>query len=489
MNHPEKKQEKSLHRVLKPRHLTMIALGGAIGTGLFIAVGGALSEAGPGSCIVAYLTIGIMVFFVMQGLGEMSTYMPVSGSFATYADRFVDPALGFALGWNYWFAWAVIVACELAASAMVMQYWFPQSSGIMWSAFFLAFLFILNALSARGYGEAEYFFAGIKVVTVVVFIIVGLLMIFGVIGGEPIGLRNLTVGDAPFVGGLLGIFNVALLAGFSFEGTELLGVAAGETDNPEVSVPKAAKTIFFRIMLFNVGSVVVTSLLIAYNDPNLLGASVSNIAVSPYVLAFSKVGIPAAAFIMNVVILTSILSVANSGLYASTRILYSMAAQKQAPAIFKKLNKRGVPMQALVLTSLIGFASFLTSIYGSGTVYLWLLNTSSLAGFIAWVGIALSHYRFRRAYLLQGYDLEDLQFKAKFFPFGPLFAIILCSLVIIGQNYSIFFDSAGIQWANVIVSYIGIPFFIVLFLGYKVIHRTKLIPLKACNLNRDHVNR
>jgi lysine-specific permease len=186
----------------------MIALGGSIGTGLFLASGGAIHSAGPGGAILAYLIIGMMVYFLMQSLGEMASYIPVSGSFNTYASRFVDPAFGFALGWNYWYNWAITIAAELSASTILMKYWFPNSSSVGWSALFLLIMYGLNYLSVRGYGESEYWFSMIKVTTVIVFIIVGLMLVFGAFTGTPTGLTNLTIGEAPFRGGLLAVFGV-----------------------------------------------------------------------------------------------------------------------------------------------------------------------------------------------------------------------------------------------------------------------------------------
>ncbi|MEG0662724.1 MAG: amino acid permease, partial [Anaerovoracaceae bacterium] len=179
-----KEGAEDLQRTLKSRHTSMIAIGGAIGTGLFVAMGDSLSQAGPGGALVAYGAIGVMVYFLMTSLGEMATYMPVSGSFETYATKFVDPALGFALGWNYWYNWAITIAAELVAGAIVVKFWLPDTNSVMWSGLFLAILVLLNIFSARMYGESEFWFAGIKVLTIIVFLIVGVLMILGVMGGK-----------------------------------------------------------------------------------------------------------------------------------------------------------------------------------------------------------------------------------------------------------------------------------------------------------------
>ncbi|MEK4883820.1 amino acid permease [Bacillus sp. FSL W8-1127] len=463
-----------LKRGLRSRHLTMISLGGTIGTGLFLASGGAIHTAGPGGALLSYLIIGIMVYFLMTSLAEMAAYMPITGSFSTYATKFVDPALGFALGWNYWYNWAITIAAELSAVTMIMKFWFPHSPSLLWSGLFLLIMFILNYLAVRGFGEAEYWFSLIKVVTVIVFIVMGTLMIFGIIGGEAVGFKNFTIGDAPFHGGFMAMLGIFMAAGFSFQGTELLGITAGETDDPEKNIPKAVRQVFWRILLFYVLAILVISLLIPYTNPNLANDDVS---VSPFTLVFQKAGVAFAASVMNAIILTAVLSAGNSGMYASTRMLWNLAMEGKAPKFLAKLDKRGVPVNSLIVTALVGCLAFLASLFGDGVVYTWLLNASGMTGFIAWLGIAVSHYRFRKAYVAQGYKLEDLPYRAKLFPFGPIFAFVLCTIVILGQNYSAFIGDK-IDWHGILVSYIGIPVFLVFWFGYKIVKKTKVVSLK-----------
>ncbi|MEY9869001.1 lysine-specific permease [Peribacillus sp. B2I2] len=475
-------QEPTVKRNLKARHMTMIAIGGSIGTGLFLASGATIQSAGPGGALAAYACIGIMVYFLMTSLGEMATYMPVSGSFSTYATRFVDPAFGFALGWNYWFNWAVTLAVEIAAAAIIMKFWLPDVPSLIWSALFLGIVFTLNALSIKSFGESEYWFALIKVVAIIFFIIIGLLTILGVFGGKVIGFENFTMDEAPFKGGFLSIISIFLIAGFSFQGTELVGIAAGESEEPEKNVPNAIRQVFWRILLFYIGAILILGLLIPYTSPSLLNGDVENISVSPFTLVFERAGLAFAASVMNAVVLTSLLSAGNSGLYASTRMLWSMAKDNQAPKFLGKVNRRGIPMNALLITAFIGGLAFLTSIFGDH-VFTWLLNASGLTGFIAWIGIAISHYRFRRAYVAQGGDLTELKYKAKWFPFGPIFSFILCMVVIAGQNYEAYL-SGSIDWYGVTVSYIGLPIFLAIWLGYKIYHKTKLISLKDCQFDK-----
>jgi lysine-specific permease len=478
--HPVIAAAPMLRRKLRARHLTMIAIGGSIGTGLFVASGSTVAQAGPGGALTAYVLIGAMVYFLMTSLGELAAYMPVSGTFATYGAMYVDEGFGFALGWNYWYNWAVTIAVELAAAQLVMQYWFPHMPGVLWSALFLGLMFLLNAISVRGFGEAEYWFALIKVVTVIAFIIIGTLMIFGILrsgaSGLPPGLQNLTVGDAPFVGGVPAMIGVAMIAGFSFQGTELIGVAAGESADPAKNIPRAVRQVFWRILLFYVLAILIIGILIPYTDPNLLKTDVDTISVSPFTLVFRRAGLAMAAGVMNAVILTSVLSAGNSGMYASTRMLYNLAVEGRAFRIFARLTPNGVPFLALLATTAVGALCFLSSLFKNSTVYLWLLNLSGMTGFIAWLGIAISHYRFRKGFMTQGLDLARLPYRSPFFPYGPIFAFVLCMIVTLGQNYQAF-ASGKIDWMGVTATYVGIPLFLLIWLGYRLVRKTRFVAL------------
>lgn len=469
----------TLRRELKARHLSMIAIGGSIGTGLFVASGATIAEAGPGGALLSYMLIGLMVYFLMTSLGELAAYMPVSGSFATYGAQYVEEGFGFALGWNYWYNWAVTIAVDLVAAQLVMSYWLPEVPGIIWSALFLLLMFLLNSISVKGFGEAEYWFAAIKVITVLVFIGIGLLMITGILQGAERGvLQNWTAGDAPFPGGFAAMIGVAMIVGFSFQGTELIGVAAGESENPKRNIPRAIRQIFWRILLFYVFAIFIIGSLIPYTDPQLLRNEVSDISVSPFTLVFEKAGLLSAAALMNAVVLTSVLSAGNSGMYASTRMLFNLAREGKAPRIFARLTANGVPRYALIATTVVAALCFISSVYSPTSVYIWLLNTSGMTGFIAWLGIAVSHYRFRRGYVKQGRDLNDLPYQSRFFPFGPMFAFALCLIITLGQNYGAFLQDK-IDWHGVVATYIGIPLFLTIWTGYRLVKKTRFVRYDA----------
>ncbi|XDZ50879.1 amino acid permease [Neisseriaceae bacterium CLB008] len=477
----------NLRRELKARHLTMIAIGGSIGTGLFVASGATISQAGPGGALLSYALIGLMVYFLMTSLGELAAYMPVSGSFSTYGAKYVEPGFGFALGWNYWYNWAVTVAVDLVAAQLVVGYWFdsgPFGSPMwVWSAIFLAIIFLINYVSVKGFGEAEYWFSLIKVVTVIIFIGVGTLMIFGIMDGAPnAGWQNWHIGEAPFAGGLSAMIGVAMVVGFSFQGTELIGIAAGESEDPGKNIPRAVRQVFWRILLFYIFAILVISLIIPYTDPSLLNDN-EDISISPFTMVFKSAGLSliinnieilSAAAIMNAVILTSVLSAGNSGMYASTRMLFALAREGKAPKMFARLSQNGVPRNALFATTFVAGLCFLTSMFGNQQVYLWLLYTSGMTGFIAWLGIAVSHYRFRRGFVAQGRDMNELPYRSSFFPFGPLFAFALCLIIALGQDFQSFLGD-DIDWMKVVTTYIGIPLFFLIWFGYKWTKGTKFV--------------
>ncbi|MFK4784041.1 amino acid permease [Lactococcus petauri] len=469
-------------RGLKHRHLTMIALGGTIGTGLFVASGATISQAGPLGALVAYVAIGLMVFFLMTSLGEMASYLPVSGSFASFADRYVDKAFGFAMGWNYWFNSAITVAVEAATVGVIMQFWLPHVPTWIWSTIVIALILLVNLTSAKAYGEAEFWMATIKVIAVIAFIVIGLATIFGVMSYKPDVARNLSAGgNHGFVGGIGGMIAVFMIAGFSFQGTEIVGIAAGESENPEKNVPSAIKQVFWRIIIFYFLSIFVIGALVYYKDPSLLRAATqSDITVSPFTLVFERAGLAAAASVMNAVILTSVISSANSWLYAASRMLFGMAKEGHAPKIFAKTNtSNGVPIYAILATVAIGLLAFLTSIFGT-EIYFYLVAASGLSGFLAWIGIAICHFRFRRAFIKQGHKLSELGYHAKWFPIGPIIALILSIIIVIGQITTVTMNAQSI-----ITTYLALPLFLILYFSYKIVKKTKLIPLEEVDLSRD----
>ncbi|WP_191273942.1 amino acid permease [Neobacillus kokaensis] len=413
----------TLKRAMKSRHLFMMSLGGIIGTGLFLGSGYAIGEAGPAGAILAYLVGGLLMYLAMVCLGELSVVMPVSGSFQAHATKFIGPATGFVVGWIYWLSWALYVGLEFVAAGLLMKRWFPDVPTWIWCAIFVILLFSINSLTTKAFAETEYWFAGIKVIAVIVFIIIGLGSVFGLISlqNEPTPYLSNFIGDGLFPAGMVGVFISMMTVIYAFQGSEIMGVAAGETEEPEKNIPKAIRTIVFRILIFYVLAIFVLSALVPYKKAGVLE--------SPFVTVFDMVGIPFAADIMNFVILTAILSVGNTGLFACTRIMYSLSETGMAPKVLGKLNKRGVPSNALLVT--LGFAllSLLTSVIAEDTLFVVLLAISGIGGTLTWLAIAAAQIGFRRQFIKNGGRLEDLKYKVPLYPFIPILCIVMCLFI------------------------------------------------------------
>lgn len=453
-----------LSQKLQARHVNMIALGGSIGTGIFLASGYAISVGGPGGALTAYAMMSLIVYFLMTSLGEMTTYKPSAGSLCDYSTLYVGKSFGFAMGYNYWFNWAITVAAEICAAAMVMHYWFPDVASALFVLLFFSIVFILNIFSVNVYGEMEYWLSLIKIVVIILFVLLGL----AALSHKPhFGVNLWTVEDGPFHGGWLGFMTVFLFAGFSFQGSELVGVASGETQDPHLNIPKSIRRVFWRLCLFYILSMLVISLLIPFNDPRLLNQN--SVTTSPYTLVFNDYLSHYAGAFINFVILVALLSAANASLYSSTRILWYLGKNHQAPSVFAKVTSKGVPLYALLLTSLIGATSFLAFYIKNGVLFSYLLQISALMGFIAWLGIALSHYLFRKKYLPKHGGVEQLVYKAKFYPYAQILSMIVIVFIIGAQ----FLTSGQQTLLNELFTYASVILFGVTYSAHKLFHYLK----------------
>ena len=441
-----------LNRSMKSRHLFMLSLGGVIGTGLFLNAGYTINQAGAGGALLGYLFGGLILYMVMVCLGELAVHMPVTGSFQTYATRYISPSAGFSLGWMYFVGSAATAGVEFTAAGILMQHWFPNVPIWIWCLVFMALLFSLNALSTRGFAEAEFWFAGIKVLAVILFLVIGFAAIFGFIPMEDRATPFLT-NLAPtglFPAGIAIVFVTMMNVIFSYQGSELVGIAAGETEEPEKNIPKAIRTIIFRIVVFYIASIIVLSAIFPASELGLLA--------SPFVTLMEIAGVPYAAGIMNFVILTAILSVGNSCLYASTRLLWAMSNEGMAPKMFGRLSKNKVPLNALIFTMSFSLLSLLTSVMEAEAVFVLLMSIAGISVTISWIGIATSQLMFRRHYLKAGGKLEDLKYKVPFYPYIPLFCIVFCLLILV----FLAFDPT-----QRIGLYYGVGFFVACMLFYK----------------------
>ncbi|MDD3890362.1 MAG: amino acid permease [Syntrophomonadaceae bacterium] len=406
-----------LRRNMKPRHLLMISIGGTIGTGLFLGIGHTIHTAGPLGTVLAYMAGGLVMYLVLLCLGELATAMPVAGSFQTYATRFISPAAGFATGWLYWMSWALCIAADFTAAGIIMNNFYPEVPIYIWCGIFAGFLSSLNLLSVRAYGESEFWFASIKVFAIIAFIIAGAGLIFGFTSnGQALGTSNFITTKGLFPNGISAVFLTMVFVVYSFQGTELVGIAAGECENPGENIPKVMKAVVVRIIVFFWLAVIVLAATIPFTEAGVLE--------SPFAHVFGITGIPYAKMIMTVVVLTAALSAGNSGLYASSRLLWSMSQEGNAPAWCGKLNSRGVPYNAILITVIVACASLITKAVAADTVYLFLISSTGLTGCLIWMVIAVCQINFRREYLSRGGAIEQLKFRTPLFPAVPIMAFI-----------------------------------------------------------------
>ncbi|KAI9489402.1 amino acid permease-domain-containing protein [Zychaea mexicana] len=471
-----KASSQQLKRSLKARHLAMISLGGVIGQGLFLSSGANLNQAGPGGALIAYGLIGILVFWVAYSLGEMSTYIPVSGSFTIFCRRFVDHSFGTMIGYNYWACWSVVVASELVAVPIIMSFWTNALPDWAWSGISLVIVLLVNLLGARSYGETEYWFSLIKILAVIIFIIVGCLVSGGLIGDEVYGFKYWSDPGA-FPNGAQGIVDSLILASFSMQGTEIVGITAGEAGNPKKEVPRAIKNVFWRIIIFYIGAIFVMGMVIPYTDTSTLSDFTT---VSPFTIVFSKGNLDSVAHIMNAVILITVLSCANSGLYVASRTLLALAQEDIAWRKLCYISERGVPVYALVCTSLVSLITFATFFIPGRALFTVLTKLPGVAVLVTWTGICIAHFRFRRAFKLQGRDLKDLPMTVPMHPIGDILDVFVCPIIALFTGYKYFIPA---QAVGIIGQYLGLILCLVGFIALKVFTKSKLIPLKEMDLD------
>ncbi|EXJ61658.1 hypothetical protein A1O7_02087 [Cladophialophora yegresii CBS 114405] len=481
----------TLERRLKSRHVQFLALSGAIGTGLFVGSGQALSLAGPLSTFLAYLITGFNLYAVINSLGEMATYLPLPGAVPVYAARFVDPALGFTLGWNYWYQFAIGVPIEISAAAVVIDYWPNAVSSVVWITILLIPMVVVNCLPVRIYGEAEFVFGAIKLTTIVGLI---LLMFIITLGGAPnhdrIGFRYwdnpgpmLEYLETGALGRFLAFWKVFIQATFSYGGSEMVVVAAGECENPRRNIPKAVRRVFWRIAIFYVLALFLVSMCVSAKDPRLLNAissSAPGAAASPFVIAITNGGISVLPSIINAVILSSAWSAGNSFFYASTRILYATALDHRAPA-FLRFEKFGVPYACVGATTLLSLLVYLNVSATSAEVFFWISNLSAVSTLIVWASVCITYIRFYHGLQHNGIPRSTLPYKSPLQPFLAYFAVCFCTIVAIFNGYDCFFPGR-FSAKSFIPPYIDIPIFATLFIGYKVVKRTKFVKLSEMDL-------
>ncbi|MGG1574096.1 amino acid permease [Fictibacillus sp. NRS-1165] len=416
------KNKEGLQQQLKTRHITMISLGGIIGAGLFVGAGSVINATGS-AAVMSYAFAGILVVFLMRMLGEMAARNPDSGSFATYSREAIGPWAGYTIGWLYWFFWVIVIAIEAVAGGAIVHGWIPSIPIWTWSLVLTVLLTMTNIFSVKSFGEFEYWFALIKIVAISLFMGIGLAIIFHLFPGiKSPGTENLfgRGGFAP--NGLSSIFLGVATVIFAYFGAEIAAIAAGESKNPKKTIQIAIKSVVWRILIFYIGSVAILVTLLPWNSTTALE--------SPYVTMLKMVNIPGAGLIMNIVVLTSVLSCLNSALYTNSRMIYSLAQRGDAPKGFLKLSKQGVPVRAVWAGTIVAFIAAIFNFVSPDKLFQFLVNASGAIALIVYLAIAISHIVIRRRAEANG---EDLELKMWLFPGLSYFVILSITVILVSM--------------------------------------------------------
>ncbi|MCG3230744.1 amino acid permease [Bacillus subtilis] len=417
---------KELKRGLGARHIQMIALGGTIGVGLFMGSASTISWTGP-SVLLAYAICGIFIFFIMRAMGEMLYVEPSTGSFATFGHQYIHPMAGYITAWSNWFQWIIVGMSEIIAVGSYMKYWFPDLPAWIPGIVAMVILGAANLISVKSFGEFEFWFAMIKIVTIILMIIAGIGIIFFGFGngGDAIGLSNLWSHGDFFAGGFSGFFFALSLVIAAYQGVELIGITAGEAKDPQNTLRNAIQSIILRILIFYIGAIFVIVTVYPWDELNSLG--------SPFVSTFSKIGITAAAGIINFVVITAAMSGCNSGIFSAGRMLYTLGVNGQAPKFFKKISRNGVPLYGTIAV-LIGLAVGVVLNYiAPPKIFVYVYSASVLPGMIPWFIILISHIGFRKA---KGAALDKHPFKMPFAPFTNYLTIAFLLMVLVGMWFN-----------------------------------------------------
>ncbi|KDB08230.1 amino acid permease-associated region [Burkholderia sp. lig30] len=422
-----KKQDDQLHRGLEERHINLMALGATIGVGLFLGSATAIRAAGP-AILLTYLLGGIVIFLIMRALGEMAIHNPVAGAFSRYARDYIGPLAGYLTGWTYWFVWIVTCMAEITAVGVYMHMWFPGVANWVWALVALLMMGSVNFIAVKLYGEFEFWFALIKIVTIVLMIIGGALMITLGIGngGVATGISNLWSHGGFMPNGISGVIGALPIVMFAYLGVEMLGLTAGEARNPEKSLTKAVNSVFWRVLIFYIGALFVIMSIYPWDQIGTQG--------SPFVMTFSRLGIPAAAGIINFVVLTAALSSCNSGLFSTARMLYNLAQQGQAPRMLGRVNDKGVPVYGVIVSVALLLVGVLLNYLAPQHVFVWLTSVSTFGAIWTWGVILIAQMRFRRT--LSADQVARLPIRLPFYPFGSYIAIAFLTLVVVLMAFS-----------------------------------------------------
>ncbi|KXJ96214.1 amino acid permease/ SLC12A domain-containing protein [Microdochium bolleyi] len=480
-----------IKRDLGSRHINMIAIAGMIGTGLFLGSGKVLSIAGPAGALLAYTFMGFITLGVSYTTGEITTFMPRTGGFIRHATAFVEPALGAAVGWNFWYTMAIVVPTDMSAAATIIKFWNTSIPAVVWITVFSVFVVVLNFLNVRAFGESEVIFASLKIMLIVGLIIGGLVIdLGGAPNGDFIGGRYwhdpgafnsyILEGSA---GRFLAFWKVLLTAAFSFGNVQVVAISGSETRNPRKIIPSATKKTFLRVFIFYVLSILIVGLIVRFDDPSL-SIKTGTAAQSPFVIAFVRSGVQVLPSIINAIVCTSAISAGSSCIFFASRTLYGLSRDGHAPQILQRCNRFGTPHYAVGLTCLLLPLVYLNVGNDSSVVFGWLVNITTVSGLIGWVVIEVTYLRFYAGLKAQGYDRKELPYRSPGQPYTAMVTLFCVVLILLTSGFDVFVEG-NFSAAGFLTCYLNLGIFAVLYVFFKLFLRSKVVSLEAMDLQTE----
>ncbi|KAL4740768.1 amino acid permease/ SLC12A domain-containing protein [Aspergillus similis] len=484
-------QVEHIKRDLQSRHINMIAIAGMIGTGLFLSSGQVISIAGPAGAFLAYLVMGLVTAGVAYTTGEITAFMPSTGGFVRHATKFVEPALGAATGWNFWYTMSITAPAEVTAAATLVQYWHVDVSIAVWITVFALFILVINFCGVRLYGESEMIFSSLKIMLIVGLIIGGIVINAG--GGphgEYIGFRYwktpgafntyIASGDA---GRFLAFWKVLLTAAFSYGNIQVVAISGSETRNPRTVIPRATRKTFVRVFLFYVLSIFIVGLIVPSDDPGL-SLETGTASQSPFVLAFTRAGVDVLPHIINAVVCTSAISSGSGCIFIASRTLYGLSRDGHAPRIFQRCNRFGTPFYAVGLSVILLPLGYLTLRNEASTVFSWFVNITTVAGLIGWVVVEATYLRFYQGLKVQGFDRDGLPYRNFMQPYAAWATLFMVVMVLLFSGFDVF-TTGNFTASGFLTSYINIGIFAILYIFFKITLKSKPVPLSDIDFQSE----
>ncbi|TDZ19841.1 Dicarboxylic amino acid permease [Colletotrichum orbiculare MAFF 240422] len=470
-----------IKRDLSSRHINMIAIAGMIGTGLFLSSGSVIATAGPAGALLAYIVMGLATAGVSYTTGEITSFMPATGGFIRHATKFVEPALGAATGWNFWYTMSISVPAEISAAATLVQFWNDSVNPAVWITIFLIFIIVINFCGVRLYGETEVVFASLKIMTIVGLIIGGLVINLG--GGpnhERLGFRYWQDPGAfnsylvpRSAGGFLAFWKVLLSAAFSYGNIQVVAISGSETRNPRQIIPAATRKTFFRVFVFYVLSILVVGMIVPSNDP-ALSVSTGTAQQSPFVIAFTRSGVSVLPSIINAVVCTSAISSGSACVFIASRTLYGLSCDGHAPQLFQRCNRFGTPHYAVGLTCVLFPLVYLNVANNTSVVFGWFVNITTVAGLIGWIVIEVTYLRFYAGLKAQGYSRKDLPYKSPGQPYVSWITLLFVALVVFFSGFDVF-TTGNFTASGFLTCYLNVFIFAALYIFFKLYLKSKVI--------------